>query len=286
MNAQETDLLAQVETFISRAKRMLGARKEADLAAVLEISKSALSQAKKRGSIPANWFRVLRLKGYDVRLLVAGLPDLEFSEAFEEASSKGQVLVTDAVRARKQVLADLVGQAEDGTTYLIEVKGPHGEKAERRLMRNEPLLGLVHGTGEMASRYMADFVSLPIIQPWLSEQDELVLSQDESPQAFRRSWLEKIGDWQKMVILEVPNDDLSPDLHQGDMALVDKGKTAPTMGAMYAIVVDRSLLVRKLAIAQGRPTFVGYMLAKDVEPIPAEGVRVIGRVVFSCRRVK
>ncbi|WP_027367632.1 S24 family peptidase [Desulfocurvibacter africanus] len=241
--------------FMRRALAETGARSGPDLARFLGISRQAFNSAKLRNSIPDSWLTTLRHKGID---------------------------------------ADKLLRPEDGHTAAAEAEGlaravihsAQGGCASMLLPPGASPFGVVHGSSEAGGRHQASFwYSPPLILPWLTEGNEIAFSQPRTAHAFERDWLARRGEWTKVVALEVTGEDMLPEIAPGNMVFLDTSQRQPVHGETYAIGVDRTLLLRRLGIHQGKPMF---MPARQdaADPLPLDTVVVVGKILFSCRGVR
>ena len=111
--------------------------------------------------------------------------------------------------------------------------------------------------------------------------------------AFKEDWIrrELRATPADLRLIYVEGDSMEPDLRAGDIVLVDHTDTVGRREGIYVIRMDGSLLVKQL---QRLPGGVVKLTSRNsaYEPftVPAErleehnGVAVIGRVVWACRR--
>lgn len=104
--------------------------------------------------------------------------------------------------------------------------------------------------------------------------------------AFRRDWLDRMGvDPSQAVLVQVSGDSMTPGLHDGDLALIDRRRNKVRNGHVYALTdTDGSTRVKRIDLL---PT--GLILRSDAPSYPtefrprddADRVQVIGQVVWS-----
>jgi len=117
---------------------------------------------------------------------------------------------------------------------------------------------------------------------------EVVLSEGDREQcAFRRDWLSRVATSVKnCVLLDVKGDSMDPTLDDGDMCMVDRGRTKMRDGSIFAIATDNLLLAKRLQmvgrniriISDNKAIYESYTL-------PADQVRIIGQVIWHCRQL-
>ena len=93
-----------------------------------------------------------------------------------------------------------------------------------------------------------------------------------------------------MVLMSVSGDSMSPTISNGDMVLVNQGQKDVIAGAIYAVGVDDSILVKRLdkqpgklvLVSDNREAYPPLELDMTDEAV-CESVRIIGRVLWWCR---
>lgn len=103
---------------------------------------------------------------------------------------------------------------------------------------------------------------------------------------FRTRWLRKKGTPDTMVLMSINGNSMEPELYDGDTVLVDQSQTQIYAGAVYAVGIEDTIMVKRLEKLPNklvlRSTNPGY------DPIYLEGeeretVRIIGKVTWLCR---
>ena len=106
--------------------------------------------------------------------------------------------------------------------------------------------------------------------------------------AFKLDFLMRKGRPNKMVLMDVAGDSMEPILMDRDSVLIDKSQNAIISGGMFAVGVDNEVFIKHLDKVPGKL----ILRSKNPEYPPIEvdmngqlsdAVRVIGRVVWSCR---
>jgi phage repressor protein C with HTH and peptisase S24 domain len=92
-----------------------------------------------------------------------------------------------------------------------------------------------------------------------------------------------------MVAMEVFGQSMEPLIREGDTVLIDQSQTHIMAGAIYAVGVDDTILVKRLE--KHPDSLVLCSDNKDFSPIhldihTLEKVRVLGRVIWSCREYR
>lgn len=106
---------------------------------------------------------------------------------------------------------------------------------------------------------------------------------------FRRDWLRTLSHSPgQLCVLEVSGDSMWDTLHDGDHALIDKSQTNPAREGLYVLLLDESLVVKRismhpvartLTIKSDNPKYPTYA---DISP---DDVTIFGRVVWIGRRL-
>jgi phage repressor protein C with HTH and peptisase S24 domain len=109
--------------------------------------------------------------------------------------------------------------------------------------------------------------------------------------AFRSDWLCRKGSPAQMVLMNVVGDSMAPDIQDGDMVLIDQGKTEIIPGAIYAVGIDDAVYVKRLEVLPGRlvisstnPAYASIEVHRESQDM--ESIRVIGRVIWWCREAR
>ncbi|MFP4672708.1 MAG: helix-turn-helix transcriptional regulator, partial [Desulfohalobiaceae bacterium] len=110
----------------------------------------------------------------------------------------------------------------------------------------------------------------------------LVDSETEGEFAFRRDWLRKKGQPERMLLMQVLGDSMEPVIREGDTVLIDRSQQELSSGGIYALGLEETILVKRL---EKRPGALVLISANPAyAPIYLQGeelhsVRLIGRVV-------
>lgn len=109
--------------------------------------------------------------------------------------------------------------------------------------------------------------------------------------AFRAEWLRAKGNPAHMVLMEIAGDSLEPELRDGDTALINQGQKDALAGKLYAVGIGDMVVVKQVE------TIPGKLVLRSINPAHApvevdlrgdlaDGVRVIGRVIWWCREAR
>lgn len=107
--------------------------------------------------------------------------------------------------------------------------------------------------------------------------------------SFQTKWLTAKGSPNNMVAMEVFGQSMEPVIKEGDTVLIDQSQKAILAGAIYAVGVEETILIKRLEKHPNKLVLCSDN--KDYEPIfletdQMEGVRIIGKVIWSCREYR
>jgi phage repressor protein C with HTH and peptisase S24 domain len=103
---------------------------------------------------------------------------------------------------------------------------------------------------ELAAGVPSEFVVVPVVQGRISaggglEPDNRV----DMAVAFRREWIERKGDVERMSVVRVQGDSMIPTLQPGDIILVNHNIDAVTAnGGIYAIAFKNEIIVKRVEL--------------------------------------
>jgi len=209
------------ESFLQRVFEATGIASQNELASVLNIHRAAVSQAKRKGTVPERW--ILKL-------------------------------------SRKYGLSPEWLESGEGRTFSRD----GGDSEFFNIPKVSARLSAGGGSFETASTIESYF-------------------------AFQRAWLSKKGDPRRMVLMDVSGNSMEPELKDRDMVLVDRSWTEVVGGVIYAVGVDDVIMVKRierqpnvLVLHSDNPRYMPICLEGDA----AAGVRIIGRVIWTCREYR
>jgi len=106
--------------------------------------------------------------------------------------------------------------------------------------------------------------------------------------SFRQAWLAGKGSADKMVLLDVFGNSMEPELKDGDTVLIDQARTDIIAGAVYAVGIDDTIMVKRI---EKHPNSL-VLLSDNTRYVPISlereemgGVRILGKVIWSCREL-
>lgn len=107
--------------------------------------------------------------------------------------------------------------------------------------------------------------------------------------SFPAKWLAGKGSANNMVAMEVFGQSMEPVIKEGDTVLIDQSQKDILAGAIYAVGVEDTILIKRLEKHPNKLVLCSDN--KDYEPIylkkeEIEKVRIIGKVIWSCREYR
>ncbi len=106
--------------------------------------------------------------------------------------------------------------------------------------------------------------------------------------AFRSDWLQRKGNPQEMVLMDVMGDSMEPLIEEGDTVLIDQSQQEILAGKIYAIGVDDTVMVKRIEKHPGRLVLIStnprytplYLQGEELDTI-----RLIGAILWICREL-
>ena len=212
---------SKFDRFFTRISNATGIRSQTQLASILGVNRSAITQAKKNRSLPPAWILLLSRK--------FGLNP----EWIENGAGEKHIKDYDTTRFDKI------------------------PKVRARLSA---------GGGSFE-----------------------VNSDIEGYYSFQKDWLRKHGSTENMVLMDIFGNSMEPELKDGDTVLVDQSQKAIIAGAIFALGIDDTVMVKrvekepnKLVLRSNNEAYAPVYL----EGPEMENIRIIGKVIWSCREYR
>ncbi len=106
--------------------------------------------------------------------------------------------------------------------------------------------------------------------------------------AFRTKFLHRKGCPNDMVLMDVVGDSMEPDIWNGDTVLIDESQREIIAGGMFAVGIEQEVFLKYLLRIPGKLVLQSRNeryapIEVDMNGDLAGTVRIIGRVVWSCR---
>lgn len=236
-----------------------------ELGAALGISSAAVNKAKK-SEIPPGWIVTISQKfGVSADWLLYGKGAMYDLTRINIEQAQAGTLQAGGY------LATVVGKEEAGNARKIYL----GEDLQWMPAEAAPSMGYALVPKVMA-RLAAGTGSL--------ETEGKVIGY----YAFKLDFLRRKGRPKEMVLMEVAGDSMEPDVWNGDTVLIDESQREIIAGAMFAVGIENEVFVKYLLRVPGK--LILQSRNERYAPIEVDmngdivgTVRVIGRVVWSCR---
>ncbi len=210
------------DSFLKRVFEATGITSQTELASALNINRSAITQARKKDSIPDKWIlQLYRSFGLNPDWIETG---------------SGQV--------------------------------SHKKTDSDSIFKNIP---------KVKARLCAGGGSFE------------VGSEIEGYYAFRKDWLDTKGAINKMVLMDIFGNSMEPEMKDGDTILIDESQRDILAGAIYAVGVDDTIMVKRVEKHPNKLVLLSDN--KNYSPIYLQGseinsVRIIGKVIWVSRELR
>lgn len=260
------------DTIFLRLLAATEAKSESDFARCIGITPQSVNGARKRGKVPPDWVQSVAEKtGVSSDWLFFGRGPMRWDGRHEtDTQLKMKLAQAGGLKAGNCIAqptpADGTGNArfaspEDDLQWMDpEVAPSMGyalvPKVKARLCAGT---GSLETEGEVIGYY-----------------------------AFKLDFLQRKGRPKKMVLMDVAGDSMEPDVWNGDTVLIDESQREIIAGAMFAIGIEQEVYVKylhripgKLVLKSKNPEYDSIEV--DMNGDLAGAVRIIGRVVWSCR---
>lgn len=210
------------ESFLKRVFEATGITSQTELASALNINRSAITQARKKDSIPDKWIlQLYRSFGLNPDWVETGI----------------------------------------GQNFQ---KKPDSDSIYKNIPKVKARLSAGSGSFEVGSEI-------------------------EGYYAFRKDWLGTKGTINKMVLMDIFGNSMEPAMKDGDTILIDESQKDVLAGAIYAVGVDDTIMVKRLEKHPNKLVLLSDN--KDYSPIYIHGseinsVRIIGKGIWICRELR
>ena len=211
------------ESILQRVFEATGIASQNELASVLKINRSAITQARKKNAIPDKWIlKLFRSYGLNPDWIENGI-----GPTFIKTSKDSDSKYKDIPKVKARLCAG-GGSFEVGS----EIEGYY---------------------------------------------------------AFRKDWLSTKGLVSKMVLMDIFGNSMEPEIKDGDTILIDESQKDILAGAIYAVGIDDTIMVKRLEKHPNKLVLISDN--KDYSPIHLKGnemtsVRIIGKVIWICRELR
>ena len=147
---------------------------------------------------------------------------------------------------------------------------------------------LLFGTSRKET--LDEFTPIPAYSPVLSAGDGALVEDEtlETWYMFRTVWLNRKGGSEGKALLTVSGDSMAPTFQNGDMVMVDTTRKAVINGHVYAVRLDREILIKRVSLENGQKVRLisdNPERADQVVPFGQGDNLIIGKVVWQAREV-
>ncbi len=155
------------------------------------------------------------------------------------------------------------------------------------LLGNDPK-NTVSATEKMAPSNNGDFIPIPRLDVEASAGHGSLVQSEESTgsYAFNRKWLARRGlNPKDLAVISVAGDSMEPDLHDGDLILINRADQVLRDGRIFAVRYSDQLFVKGVQIFPGKRIFLNSRNSNYapiiIDQDGTDDVEIIGRVVAS-----
>jgi len=138
-----------------------------------------------------------------------------------------------------------------------------------------------------------DMVYVPLVEARLSAGTGSFMTGGEEDRryGFRSDFLTRKGQVSQMVLMRVDGDSMEPEIHHGDVVLIDQSQTTPRAGGMFAVGVEDLVYIKMVDTLPGKVVLKSYNTAYapleiDARGDLADGIRIIGKAVWLGRELR
>lgn len=108
---------------------------------------------------------------------------------------------------------------------------------------------------------------------------------------FRSDFLTRKGQISQMVLMRVEGDSMEPEIHHGDVVLIDQSQTQPRPGAMFAVGVEDLVYIKMVDALPGKLILKSCNdayppLEIDARGDLADGIRIVGKAIWLGREMR
>jgi phage repressor protein C with HTH and peptisase S24 domain len=159
------------------------------------------------------------------------------------------------------------------------------------LLLNEDGYASENDQSALLLRDAPEFVSVPQVYGRICAGGGLIPDNTiEMRIAFRRDWIRRKGDPEKMSITRIKGDSMEPTLIDGDLVLVDHGRHyVESEGGIYALHINDEIVVRRIQVLYS--TRKVQIISDNREKYPpmdveADQIKINGKVIWFARELE
>ncbi len=150
---------------------------------------------------------------------------------------------------------------------------------------------LLSGTGTDApptDKQDCDFSSIPLVNVQLSAGDGSFVTSEEVKEycKFRKDWLSNtVTSTKNTILVGVTGNSMEPTIYNGDVVMIDTGRTHIYEGEMYALRMDNTVMIKRLSHRPGDKIMIMSDNKEEYPPYEAKRkeIHVLAQVVWYAR---
>lgn len=138
-----------------------------------------------------------------------------------------------------------------------------------------------------------DMVYVPLVEARLSAGTGSFEAGGVTEQryGFRNDWISTKGQPSMMVLMRVAGESMEPEIHHGDVVLVDQSQTQPQPGSLFAVGVEDLVYIKMVDTLPGKIILKSCNdsyapLEIDTRGDLSDGIRIIGKAVWLGRELR
>lgn len=253
---------------LERLRQGTSTDSDTDLGRKLGVGQQSVSNARKAGKVPDSWIR----------------------KAAEDYGLSADYLLF-GIGPMQRGWAAQAGVAPNGAAQPGMTREGAAQHTRRKLVPDGDTEKVVSvADQETVEAPSHQIIMIPMVEARLSaghgsfETD----GTSERKYSFRSDFLRRKGKLSEMVLMRVEGDSMTPEVRDGDVVLIDQSQTAPKAGNIYAVGVEDMVYLKRVNAAPGKIILSSFNTEYPPFEIDTRGdlessVRIIGRVIWSCR---
>ena len=134
-----------------------------------------------------------------------------------------------------------------------------------------------------------DFVTIPRFDDKISAGSGLIPANNiEIKIAFRKDWIHKKGDPNRMSIIRVSGDSMEPTLMPDDLVLINHGHNhVDPQGGIYAITIDDHIMIKRIQVVypSDKLKIISDNRKYDSTEVAFDQVKINGKLIWFGREI-
>ena len=211
--------------------------------------------------------------------------DTFMQRVFKATGMRSQTELANALRINRSAITQARNKNSIPDRWILHLYRSHGLNPD----------WLESGKGPIQAGRVADqqspYKDIPKVKARLSAGGGSfeVGSEIQGFYAFQTDWLHTKGNPDHMVMMDILGNSMEPELKDGDTVLIDEAQKDIIAGAVYAVGVDDTIMVKRVEKHPNK-----LVLRSDNQhyaPIYLQGnecnsIRIIGKVIWSGREFR